>query len=99
MQKKMVNCVIVRVDRITKLGYTTNKIGTYSIAIVDKKHNIPFNVACPVNTIDYNMLYGREIVIEERHGYEMRKIWDTYIIPQQINVLNPTFDITPPSLI
>ena len=95
MQKKMVDCVIVGADRVTKLGYTANKIGTYSIAILAKKHEIPFYVACPVSTIDYNMLYGREIEIEERHGYEMRKIGDTYIAPKQIKVLYPTFDITP----
>ena len=95
MQKKMVDCVIVGADRVTKLGYTANKIGTYSIAILAKKHEIPFYVACPVSTIDYNMLYGREIEIEERHGDEMRKIGDTYIAPKQIKVLYPTFDITP----
>ena len=99
MKKKMVDCVIVGAYRVKKLGYTANKIGTYSIAILAKKHKIPFNVACPVSAIDYNMLYGREIEIEERHGYEMRKIGDTYIAPKQIKVLYPTFDITPPYLI
>ena len=99
MQKKMVDCVIVGADRVTKLGYTANKIGTYSIAILAKKHEIPFYVACPVSTIDYNMLYGREIEIEERHGDEMRKIGDTFIAPKQIKVWNPAFDITPPYLI
>jgi len=99
MQKKLVDCVVVGADRVTKFGYTANKIGTYSIAVLAKQHNIPFYVACPDSTIDYNMIYGREITIEERPGDELRKVNGTYIAPKEIPVWNPSFDITPPSLI
>jgi 5-methylthioribose kinase len=99
MQKGLIDCVVVGADRVTKFGYTANKIGTYSFAVLAKQHNIPFYVACPTSTIDMAITYGREIEIEERPADEMRKIGNQQIAPKQIPVFNPSFDVTPPSLI
>lgn len=101
MRNKKVDCVIVGADRITKLGYTANKIGTYSLAVLAKQHEIPFYVAAPFSTIDLNLNYEKEIVIEERPADEMRKLQNTdiYLTPYEMPVWNPSFDITPPCLI
>ena len=99
MQNKMVDCVIVGADRVTKLGYTANKIGTYTFSVIAKHHKIPFYVACPVSTIDLKTNFGRDIIIEERPSDELRKIHGNYLSPKDINVWNPSFDVTPPSLI
>jgi len=99
MRNKMVDLVIVGADRVTKLGFTANKIGTYTFAVSANAHNIPFYVACPVSTIDMNMDYGRDIVIEERPADELRKVKDIYLSPKDIPVWNPSFDVTPPHLI
>lgn len=97
MQNKMVDCVIVGADRVTKYGATANKIGTYTFSVVAKHHSIPFYVACPVSTIDFNMKFGREIHIEERPADEIRKVQNIYLSPKDIKVWNPSFDVTPPT--
>jgi 5-methylthioribose kinase len=97
MNNKMVDCVIVGADRVTKYGATANKIGTYTFSVVAKHHGIPFYVACPVSTIDFNMKYGREIHIEERPADEIRKVQGIYLSPKDIKVWNPSFDVTPPT--
>ncbi|MEM3437699.1 MAG: S-methyl-5-thioribose-1-phosphate isomerase, partial [Nitrososphaerales archaeon] len=98
MQKGLVDKVIVGADRITKLGHTFNKIGTYQIAVLAQKHNIPFYVAAPKSTFDINTKY-EDVIIEERSLDEMVIINKKRIAPKGINVLNPAFDMTPPELI
>ncbi len=98
MQKRLVNKVIVGADRITRLGHTFNKIGTYQIAVLAQRHNIPFYVAAPRSTFDFDTNF-EDIIIEERSLSEMVMINRKRIAPKGINVLNPAFDMTPPELI
>lgn len=99
MQREKIDAVIVGADRISANGDTANKIGTYSLAICAKAHNVPFYVAAPVSTIDINCPNGTNIPIEERDGDEIRSCGGRQIIPGNINVWNPAFDITPAEFI
>ncbi|MEM2210396.1 MAG: S-methyl-5-thioribose-1-phosphate isomerase [Nitrososphaerales archaeon] len=98
MSKGFVNKVIVGADRITKDGYVFNKIGTYQIAILANKHNIPFYVAAPSSTFDL-VSDWHDVMIEERSVDEVVMIKGRRIVPKGVKVLNPAFDITPPDLI
>ncbi|MDH4217582.1 MAG: S-methyl-5-thioribose-1-phosphate isomerase [Candidatus Aminicenantes bacterium] len=95
MQKGMISAAITGADRIARNGDTANKIGTYSLAVLAKEHSIPFYVAAPLNTIDFDLADGRAIPIEERNPEEVRKIGDHYICPPNVDVQNPAFDVTP----
>jgi methylthioribose-1-phosphate isomerase len=99
MQRRMVDVVVVGADRIAANGDTANKIGTYSLALVAKAHNIPFFVAAPVSTIDFSLSTGSEIPIEERDPAEIYTIGDTIITPDGVEFYNPAFDVTPAELI
>lgn len=99
LQQKMIDAVIVGADRITANGDTANKIGTYSLAIASQYHNIPFYVAAPLSTIDFELSLGSEIPIEERDPQEISKIGQTTISPLGVDYYNPAFDITPAQLI
>ena len=95
MKNKMVNAVIVGADRITKNGDVANKIGTYSVAVLAKEHNIPFYVAAPVSTFDFTLENGEEIPIEERDKAEVTHVFGVQTAPLDIDVFNPAFDVTP----
>ncbi len=97
MKKKKVDCVIVGADRIAANGDAANKIGTYSLSIIAKEHNVPFYVAAPVSTFDLSIASGDEIPIEERHSDEVTSISGNKIAPDGIKVFNPAFDVTPAS--
>jgi 5-methylthioribose kinase len=97
MSKKMVDCVIFGADKVTKNGATANKIGTYTFSVLAKQNNIPLYVACPVSTIDFQMNCGWEIHIEKKPADEFRKIQNINLSPKDIDVWNPSFDVTPPS--
>lgn len=99
MQQKMIDAVVVGADRIAANGDTANKIGTYSLAIVAKAHNIPFFVAAPVSTIDFQIVTGKEIPIEERDPVEIYRVGDTILTPEGAEFYNPAFDVTPAELI
>ena len=94
MSKGMVDAVVVGADRIAENGDVANKIGTYSISVLAKSHGIPFYVAAPISTIDYNCPNGGNIPIEERDINEVTHILGNRIAPD-VNVYNPAFDITP----
>jgi len=94
MSKGMVDAVVIGADRIAKNGDFANKIGTYSISILAKSHGIPFYVAAPISTIDYDCPEGSSIPIEERNTAEVTHILGNRIAPD-VNVYNPAFDITP----
>ncbi len=94
MSKGMVDAVVLGADRIAKNGDVANKIGTYSISILAKSHGIPFYVAAPISTIDYDCPDGSFIPIEERNFNEITHILGNRIAPD-VNVYNPAFDITP----
>jgi methylthioribose-1-phosphate isomerase len=99
MQQKKVDLVVTGADRVAANGDTANKIGTYSLAVNAKLHNIPFYIAAPVSTIDIKVPSGSEIPIEERNSEEVTKWMGKQIAPDGVKVYSPAFDITPASLI
>ncbi len=86
-------------DRIAANGDVANKIGTYSLAIVARYHNVPFYVAAPTSTIDMKMEDGSDIPIEQRSAEEVTHIEGIQIAPHGVNVWNPAFDVTPSDLV
>jgi methylthioribose-1-phosphate isomerase len=99
MKQGLIHAVVVGADRIAANGDTANKIGTYSVAICAKAHNIPFFVAAPLSTIDFSLVDGSQIPIEERDPSEIYQIGKTLITPECVNFYNPAFDVTPANLI
>ena len=99
MKKGMIDMVITGADRIAANGDTANKIGTYTVAIAAKYHNIPFYIAAPLSTIDINIKSGDEIPIEERSHDEVTHINGKAICAEGVNIINPGFDVTPHELI
>lgn len=99
MSKGMIDMVVVGADRIAANGDTANKIGTYTVAIAAKYHNVPFYIAAPLSTIDTSIKSGAEIPIEERSHEEVTHINGKRICAEGINVINPGFDVTPHELI
>jgi methylthioribose-1-phosphate isomerase len=95
MQGGEVDLVIVGADRIARNGDVANKIGTYTLAILAKEHEVPFYVAAPLSTFDRNIQTGREIPIEERAKEEVTAPWGRRLAPEGIEVRNPAFDVTP----
>ncbi len=98
MAKGLVNKVIVGADRILRTGHVFNKIGTYQVATMAKQHNIPFYVAAPLSTFDLQS-NPEDVIIEQRKGSEVTGVGDKKTAPDDINVINPAFDMTPPELI
>ena len=99
MSKGMIDMVVVGADRIASNGDTANKIGTYTVAIAAKYHNVPFYIAAPLSTIDTNIKTGAEIPIEERSHDEVTHINGKRICAEGVNIINPGFDVTPNELI
>ena len=99
MNKGMIDCVVVGADRIAANGDAANKIGTYTVAIAAKYHNIPFYVAAPLSTIDTRIESGKEIPIEERSHDEVTHINGKAVCAEGTKVINPGFDVTPAELI
>jgi S-methyl-5-thioribose-1-phosphate isomerase len=109
MQRGEIDMVIVGSDRtLGRTGEVTNKIGTYTKAVLAARHKIPFYVAIPLSTIDWNLKSGLKIPIEERNESEVLGAWGINLRGQRefIRVANPTsgarnpgFDVTPPELI
>lgn len=94
-----VDCVIVGADRVAANGDVANKIGTYSVAVLAREHNIPFYVAAPLSTIDMSLKDGSEIPIEQRDIREVSHVADHQLAPEGVGIFNPAFDITPARLI
>ncbi len=98
MANKLVDKVIVGADRILRTGHVYNKIGTYQVATMAKQHGIPFYVAAPLSTFDMQS-NPEDVVIEMRKGTEVTGTGDKKTAPDDINVINPAFDMTPPDFI
>lgn len=99
MKKGMIDVVVTGADRIAANGDTANKIGTYTVAIAAKYHNVPFYIAAPKSTIDMSIKNGSEIPIELRDEEEVTVINGKRICTQGVKVINPSFDVTPGELI
>jgi methylthioribose-1-phosphate isomerase len=99
MAKGGVDAVIVGADRVAANGDVANKVGTYMVAVLAQRHNIPFYVACPLSTIDLGTSSGKEIVIEERAAEEVMGFRDFQWAAQGVKIQNPAFDITPSELV
>jgi methylthioribose-1-phosphate isomerase len=99
MSRGDVDVVIVGADRIAANGDVANKIGTYGLAVMARRHGIPFYVAAPISTFDPNIPDGSHIPIEERPGDEVTGYRTTRWAPKGITVRNPAFDVTPAELI
>ena len=94
-----VNVVIVGADRIAKNGDTANKVGTYPLAVMAKRHGIPFFVAAPLSTFDESVPDGSSIPIERRPSAEVTSFHGVEIAPPGVEALNYAFDVTPADLI
>jgi methylthioribose-1-phosphate isomerase len=99
MQQGLIDVVVVGADRIAANGDAANKIGTYSAAICAKAHNIPFYVAAPLSTIDFQLSDGSLIPIEERDSAEIHTVGTARLCPVGVEFYNPAFDVTPAHLI
>jgi methylthioribose-1-phosphate isomerase len=99
MAKGQIDCAIVGSDRTVRNGDVCNKIGTYSVAVLAKHHGLPFYAAVPVSTFDLTMATGAEIPIEERPASEVTSFTGTRVVPEGVPVRNPSFDVTPASLV
>ena len=95
MRAGKIQAVIVGADRIAANGDVANKIGTYGVAVLAKAHGIPFYVAAPWSTIDMATPTGDEIPIEERAAKEMTHFNGKQITPENAEISNPAFDVTP----
>lgn len=95
MRQKQLSWVIVGADRVASNGDVANKIGTYSLAVMARQHNVKFMVAAPTSTIDMQINSGDEIEIEERSNEEITSVQSQEIGPDKVEVWNPVFDITP----
>ena len=99
MKKIDINGVFVGADRIASNGDTANKIGTYSLAVLAKHHDVPFYVAAPMSTVDYKIESGADIPVEERSPDEVTRINGVQFTIEDIDVTTPAFDVTPAELI
>jgi methylthioribose-1-phosphate isomerase len=94
-----VDAVVVGTDRVAANGDVANKIGTYMVAVLAKRHNIPFYVACPLSTIDLSIATGKDIPIEERSVDEVKGFRDYHWAAEGVKIRNPAFDVTPAELV
>lgn len=98
MSKGLVKKVVVGADRVLKTGHVFNKIGTYQVATMAKQHNIPFYVAAPISTFDMTSTPD-DVIIEMRKVEEVTGEGERRTAPDDISVINPAFDMTPPELV
>jgi methylthioribose-1-phosphate isomerase len=90
-----IGCVVVGADRIAGNGDVANKIGTYSVAVLAKENDVPFYVAAPISTLDLTLRSGDQIPIEQRAAAEVTHVFGVPVAPENTNVQNPAFDVTP----
>src|SRR5579862_4094153 len=95
MKQGKVAAIVVGADRIAANGDVANKIGTYSVAVLAKEHDIPFYVAAPLSTIDFETPDGSTIPIEQRNEKEVTHIAGKQMTPDGAQIENPAFDVTP----
>jgi methylthioribose-1-phosphate isomerase len=96
----LIDKFICGADRIVAQDrcHVINKVGTHTASLVAQHYGIPFYVAAPISTFDFTQSL-RQITIEEREANEVTHIMGHSIVPANVPVLNPAFDITPPELV
>lgn len=94
LQRGMVDAAISGADRVCANGDVVNKVGTYSLALLCREHDVPFYVAAPSSTVDGETPDGAGVVIEERAADEV-----TTFAPPGTRAWNPAFDVTPARLV
>ncbi len=99
MLQRKIGAIVVGADRIAANGDVANKIGTYTVAVLAKEHNIPFYVAAPISTVDLACPDGSQIPIEQRDPREVTHIAGRQMVPDGVAVENPAFDVTPASYV
>lgn len=99
MGRGEVDLVLVGADRVAADGSVANKIGTYGLAVLAHHHGLPFYVAAPRSTFDPETREGRDIPVEVRPAEEVREAGGRCVAPPGVQVWNPAFDVTPPSLV
>jgi methylthioribose-1-phosphate isomerase len=99
MREEQIDCVITGADRIASNGDVINKVGSYSLAVNCAFHKVPFYVAAPGSTIDFDMQSGDKVEIEERDPGEIKKINGKKITGNGVSVMNPAFDLVPAELV
>jgi methylthioribose-1-phosphate isomerase len=90
-----IDLVVLGADRIALNGDVCNKLGTFALSVICKHYGVPFYVAAPISTIDFTIPDGSYIPIEERTADEVRFIGEVQIAPLEMEVYNPSFDVTP----
>ncbi|RMB93770.1 hypothetical protein DUI87_29762 [Hirundo rustica rustica] len=99
MRERGVQAVVVGADRVAANGDVANKIGTFQLAVAARHMGIPFYVAAPSSTCDPTLASGRLIPIEERPGTELTHLGGVLLADPEVDVWNPSFDVTPHELI
>jgi methylthioribose-1-phosphate isomerase len=99
MRQGKIKAVVVGADRIAANGDVTNKIGTYTVAVLAREHGIPFYVAAPWSTVDMRCASGDDVEIEERAATEVTHMAGRQLVPTGVSVENPAFDVTPARLV
>jgi methylthioribose-1-phosphate isomerase len=95
MSQGKIEAIVVGADRIAANGDVANKIGTYTVAVLAKEHNLPFYVAAPISTIDFETASGNQIPIEQRNQREVTHFAGKQVTPDGVSIENPAFDVTP----
>jgi methylthioribose-1-phosphate isomerase len=99
LAQKKIDCVVVGTDRTAANGDVANKIGTYPLAVMARRHGVPFYVAAPLSSIDLECPNGGAIPIEERSALELTEYGGRQIVPKGVRTYNPAFDVTPAELV
>ncbi len=99
MNSGEIDAVIVGTDRVAANADVANKIGTYMLAVLAQRHQIPFYVACPLSTIDLDIACGKDIPIEERASDEVMGFQEKQWAAKGVQIRNPAFDVTPAELV
>jgi methylthioribose-1-phosphate isomerase len=99
LQRGLVQAVLVGADRIARNGDVANKIGTYPLAVLARRHGVPFYVVAPCSTLDMRCPDGAAIPIEERAPEEVTHPLGLAAAPAGVRAFNPAFDVTPAELV
>ncbi len=94
-----VDIVLVGADRIAADGSVANKVGTYGLAVLARRHGVRFVVVAPASTVDRGTPNGAAIVVEQRPAGEVLSFGGRAVAPEDAGAYNPAFDVTPPELI